>query len=184
MRISAESKAIIAIMAAALSLGGCEKKEAPASGTAQSSTSLSEDAQARIQRVLAAYETIRDQLARDDVAATTGSAGALAQAAKDAVSAAPASLRSQLGKLAEASSQLQQMPKTDASAVRRTFGQVSEALITLISGEPSLRKGQHVFECPMAQGYKKWVQPTERIANPYMGTQMLECGSPSKWEGT
>jgi threonine/homoserine/homoserine lactone efflux protein len=35
----------------------------------------------------------------------------------------------------------------------------------------------HVFECPMAKGYKRWVQPTDELENPYMGQEMLTCGS-------
>lgn len=29
----------------------------------------------------------------------------------------------------------------------------------------------------MAQGYKKWVQVDEGVANPYMGSDMRRCGT-------
>jgi hypothetical protein len=29
----------------------------------------------------------------------------------------------------------------------------------------------------MAKGYKRWAQPEAKLANPYMGAKMLECGT-------
>mgnify|MGYP000176567725 CR=1 FL=1 len=57
-----------------------------------------------------------------------------------------------------------------------------EALIDALAKDPELRKTLHVFECPMAQGYGKWVQRGEKLENPYMGKSMPNCGSASKWE--
>ena len=54
---------------------------------------------------------------------------------------------------------------------------MSRALIAVLSAEPSLQQGRHVYECPMAKGYKKWVQVSEGVSNPYMGTDMLQCGT-------
>jgi len=163
----------------------CEKKAAPReSGSPQSETgtTLSQPARQTLSQVLASYEQLRADLARDETAATTGSAQAVVRAAKDAHSSAPEKLRPQLQKLAEVAQRLSQLPKQDASEVRRSFGQVSEAVVALLVAEPSLRAGRYLFECPMAQGYKKWVQSNAQISNPYMGTKMLECGTPSKWD--
>ncbi len=44
-------------------------------------------------------------------------------------------------------------------------------------GDPSLRSGRFLFLCPMASGYKKWVQTTPTLNNPYWGKRMLTCGS-------
>jgi hypothetical protein len=33
----------------------------------------------------------------------------------------------------------------------------------------------------MAKGYKKWVQVSEAVSNPYMGSEMLECGTEAEF---
>ena len=38
-----------------------------------------------------------------------------------------------------------------------------------------------MFACPMVQIYQKWVQREEKMATPYMGKKMLECGSANEW---
>jgi len=54
-------------------------------------------------------------------------------------------------------------------------------MVALMVAEPSLSRGRHVFECPMANGYRKWIQPGANISNPYMGTRMPTCGSATDW---
>ena len=44
----------------------------------------------------------------------------------------------------------------------------------MVAGQP----GYHVFYCPMAK--KDWVQQTTKVANPYMGKDMLTCGVEKK----
>jgi len=175
-----KSALILSVVVVVGALGACDKKSEQAETTQGATTS---GATQQLEPVLASYETIRAQLARDEIEAAVTSAGTLEKAATDAAGAAPDRLRSSLGSLASAAGQLKQAPKNDATSVRRTFGDVSKAVVELLTAEPSLRKGQHLFECPMAQGYKKWVQPSEKLANPYMGKEMLECGEASKWEG-
>ena len=77
---------------------------------------------------------------------------------------------------------LKAMSKSEANAVRKAFGEVSRPLVALLSASPQLRAGRHVFTCPMAQGYKKWIQTSDQISNPYMGTSMPMCGSGSDWK--
>jgi hypothetical protein len=90
--------------------------------------------------------------------------------------------QAQLQQLAASAQKLRDMPKTDANEVRKAFGDVSSAIVALVATDASLQAGRHIFECPMAQGYKKWVQTSEPVANPYMGSAMLECGSKSSWQ--
>jgi Cu(I)/Ag(I) efflux system membrane fusion protein len=133
------------------------------------------------QQVLDAYERVRSELAADKVEATTESSAALQRAATAAASSGGAS-QQQLQQVAASAQKLQEMPKTDANEVRKVFGDVSAAVVGLAAVEPSLQSGKNVFECPMAQGYKKWIQPGESVSNPYMGKAMLECGSKSSWQ--
>jgi hypothetical protein len=183
---------VCSFVAAGLVLGACTKdreasKEEPrpsAPATAPSAapeTLVTEDRQS-IGRGLDAYEQIRAQFARDEVTAVTASAGALEQAAGEAAAKAPERLRARLQEIASSARNLKDMSKEDANAVRSAFGDVSRLVVALLEAEPALRQGRHIFECPMAQGYKKWVQTSAELSNPYMGTSMLSCGSASDWK--
>jgi len=70
---------------------------------------------------------------------------------------------------------MESVEASDLAALRRSFGELSRPLVALL-GELSELTGYFVFECPMAAGYKRWIQPTDAIQNPYMGSRMLRCG--------
>jgi Cu(I)/Ag(I) efflux system membrane fusion protein len=126
--------------------------------------------------VVSAYDTVRGSLAQDrsDVSAQ---ALTLADAAQAAAASAPDRLRRPLEDLAGASRRLAGLEGNDLAGARSAFGDASRALISVLSAEPSLQQGRHVYECPMARGYKKWVQVAEEASNPYMGREMLQCGT-------
>jgi hypothetical protein len=130
---------------------------------------------------LAEYESIRAALAKDSVAGIAASAQKVADAATKAGQHAEAKQRPHLEGVATAAKALEEKAKGDIAEVRKQFGQLSQHLVGLISADPSLGKGLHVFECPMAEGYKKWIQPSAKIENPYMGKKMPQCGSESQW---
>lgn len=181
------SVARAALLASACAVGlsiGC-KKEAPESHEAAklevSVPSGLAAAQAELTATVRSYEGARAALAADRIADVSAPATELTTVAT-AAALKLTGLREPLTDLAEASSKLEKMPKQDAEAVREAFGEVSRAYVSLLAKEPALQSGLHVFECPMAQGYKQWVQPGEKMENPYMGTRMLECGVPGKWE--
>ena len=128
---------------------------------------------------LASYERLRASLAKDELSAVSKDAAALERAAKDASAKASGEVKQQWGRVAEAAKQLSDLSKEDADAVRKAFGDVSEHMLAVLKADGALAEGLHVFECPMAKGYKKWVQPGAEISNPYMGTRMPKCGSES-----
>ncbi len=186
--------AVLSFAATGVMLGACKKSDegsneepspsAPAAAPTPSAAApetLSAEGIESITHALDAYEQIRAQLAADDVAGVTSSAETLANAAGEAASKVPEKLRTHLQEVASSARGLKDMSKEDANAVRRTFGDVSRSVIVLLAAEPALQEGRHVFKCPMAQGYKKWVQPTAELSNPYMGTRMPSCGSASDW---
>ena len=158
---------ILASLAAALaSVPACDKKtDAPA---AEASKAAPEAASA--QATLTAYESIRKLLVRDQTVGLSEAAAELertARAAKlDAIATAAAALKAKSGDIEEA---------------RQAFGEVSREVVALLVREPKLQEGRRVFECPMAKGYNKWVQPGDEIENPYMGARMLACGGKSDW---
>lgn len=66
-------------------------------------------------------------------------------------------------------------------AMRLTYGDLSKPLVAIASAVPALRDGRHVFMCPMAKGYQKWLQAEPSLRNPYFGAKMLTCGEESTW---
>jgi membrane fusion protein, copper/silver efflux system len=118
-----------------------------------------------------AYETIRAGLAAD---ASTGlapyaqrvSALSKGQAAVEAASLAL----------------VVELQSADIEKQRVAFGELSKAFVGWMMADVSRQTGKFLFECPMAKGYQKWVQSSEKLQNPYMGKKMLECGSRlDKW---
>ena len=68
---------------------------------------------------------------------------------------------------------------SDLAAARSSFGELSRIFLLLASSDPRIVEGWHVFECPMTDTYKKWLQPSPQLENPYMGRAMPSCGSPT-----
>jgi membrane fusion protein, copper/silver efflux system len=121
---------------------------------------------------LAAYEHARALLAADKLEGLADAAREIETGAKKGDGHHYSEIASSAAKLATA---------TDIESARASFADVSKHLIALLAADPSLARGQHVFECPMVKGYNKWVQPTEDLQNPYMGKRMLACGGESTW---
>lgn len=113
------------------------------------------------------YEACRKLLAEDSTKGIKEHALKIAQASQE--------------KLAEAANELASLKGDDIAEARLLFGEMSKQLIELLSKESSFANDLHVFECPMAKGYKKWVQPNDELENPYMGSSMLHCGSKSTY---
>lgn len=169
----------VMFVALALALVGCSKTPAATEGPR---TELTTESRAQIDRVLGAYEAIRAKLASDQTAAIATDAQRLAQTARDAAGSAPPSLRPLLESLSTAAASLQGTTPDDADAVRKAFGVVSQATIALLGADSSLTEGRYIYDCPMTEGYGKWLQTTETVSNPYMGSRMLECGAEVAWD--
>lgn len=136
---------------------------------------LTEDGRTKVRAVLGEYEQIRAKLVADD-GDVAQRAQRLARAARAAHDAAPASLRPHLTGIAAHARELAAAPASDLARLRREFGDVSRHVVALLRAEPALAQGLFVFECPMAEGYRKWVQRSAEISNPYMGRRMPRCG--------
>jgi membrane fusion protein, copper/silver efflux system len=140
----------------------------------------SDPALSLLDRVLGAYDTVRAQLAADSTDAIDSAGQRIALAAREA-KAARAESAARLETLAAQADSLAKVNPKDIAAVRAQFGELSREVVTLLAETPALQKGRHVFECPMAVGYQKWVQPSAEIQNPYMGKSMLACGASTTW---
>ena len=149
-------------------------------GCTTMSGSESSESHATAADALAYYEQIRAALARDDGTQVPANALLLADAAEQAA-AGSSDTRAELEELATAAQKLGALPSSDMRALRRGFGEVSRTAVTLIVADEALADGRYIFRCPMAMGYKKWVQTSDELENPYMGSRMLHCGSKTRW---
>ncbi len=130
---------------------------------------------AGVDGVLTSYEQIRVALAQDDASSVAAAARRLQRQASSLANAGgPVGTR--MGEAARAAHHLAQADASDLSAVRQAFGALSRPLVSLLDEVPQLRTRRHVFECPMAGGYGRWIQPTSDLSNPYMGQRMATCG--------
>lgn len=169
-----------ALLAAGLSAcGNTKSDESAPSSTPQ--MELSQATRAAISEALGAYEAVRAKLAADDTSGLAVAADQIASAATKALGTAPGRLQPLLQSMAEQAKKLA-ATTTDMEQTRVAFGEVSRAVVGLLVAEQALQRGRFVFHCPMAKGYKKWVQIDAKLANPFMGKKMLECGSKSTWE--
>lgn len=139
---------------------------------------FNDGAKQALEVAFAGYEQLRAALARDELRAVPEVAPALAATLEEALTrdpATPASLKQALEASIAAAKKLPL--EADLEAARRLFGEVSQGLVQAAMEDPRVAAGWSLFECPMADGYKRWLQPEAQMANPYMGRRMLKCGS-------
>ncbi|HIF91695.1 MAG: hypothetical protein ABGX04_11900 [Myxococcales bacterium] len=164
VRIPLRALAVVVVLA------GCSTMNM---GAGSHSPATSEDA-------LVYYEEIRAALARDDGSEVPANALLLAEAAEQAA-AGSSDTRAELQELGATAEKLGAIPNSDMRALRGAFGEVSRAVVSLIVADESLANDRYIFRCPMARGYKKWVQTSAELENPYMGSRMLRCGVKTRW---
>jgi hypothetical protein len=163
---------------------GCQNKDAPPSLESISPPpSVSVDSTDPTLMIAQRYEALRDAFAQDHLDQIKALTDAMLRSLStqladsnggDGLTALQGALTSLLV--------TSKKSKPTADALRIGFGEVSQALISMASKTPSLREGRHVFKCPMAQKYSKWVQTSKEMANPYMGKKMLKCGYETDWK--
>lgn len=121
--------------------------------------------------VLVAYEQLRTLLAADSVEGI-GPIGTrlltAAQIVAEKKGAGGAEVVAAVGPLS--------VVGVDLVKARQAFGEISRGVVALIAADKTLQAGRFLFSCPMARGYQRWVQTAPKMANPYMGSRMLECG--------
>lgn len=131
-------------------------------------------------KALVQYDVAASALVSDDLAGLKAPAGELERLLGEAQAAASAAISPQLKDAAAAAKGIG--AAADLEKARHGFGELSRALIQIVGRSSSLAKGRFVFRCPMAKGYKKWMQSSADLRNPYMGQAMPGCGSTSDWK--
>ena len=183
---------LLAVLGATLALAGCSKDDKEAIG--QPAASASEDQAAKVDPaptvkavpaaaehfaavMMSSYEKCRSLLASDTTEGIDDCTAGMIEAAKGAHTKAPEAAHEPIGAVVKAAEALAAAPADDIEAVRLGFGELSKDLIAMLDSAPEVAATYHVFECPMAKGYQRWAQPDAELANPYMGSSMLTCGS-------
>lgn len=150
--------------------------------TTETASAGSEVQSASIAQVLGTYEQLRRALADDAFDAVVGLSKRLSSEAKSAATEVSDDQKGLLVGLSQSANAVAGSEMADRDAVRKNFGEVSRHVVQLVSQSPELQKGRHLFECPMAQGYQRWVQLDPAMMNPYMGKKMLQCGTTVSWD--
>lgn len=136
---------------------------------------------ATIQDALSGYHDVATALTKDNFTDAALKAAKLATVAEDLAKAG--------GTLAGCYTNLAKGAKAVAAAKkeadsRAAMSLLSEPAVWLVKNTPSLQSKWQLFKCSMVQGgaFAYWIQPVgETIANPYFGTEMLECGVKKAW---
>ncbi|MFU8802970.1 MAG: efflux RND transporter periplasmic adaptor subunit [Bradymonadaceae bacterium] len=144
----------------------------------------SEEVLSRASEAVSAYDKLRARLADDTTEGVGEHAATLEEAALAAREDATDEFAPRLEELAAKAEHFKHLADdADIDAVRLEFGELSRAMVAVLAGLPALNDELYIYECPMTEGYRKWIQVEEEMANPYMGKAMLQCGSPSDWMG-
>ncbi len=145
----------------------------------------SEAALESLHTALEIYEALRAELAADRLQGVFVDSTRLAGALRMTMLGGgdlPGPIPETLKQTSLAAESLSEAEDLDTARIR--FGDVSRLLLLVGSADPRLTEDRYVFACPMAQGFHKWIQVTETMANPYMGPSMLVCGAASDWPET
>ena len=188
-------KTLLALLGAGLSFSACSKDEKKVPSIVEAAASpvkdtavASENAPARAmddaevvghfaKEMMDAYETCRNLLAVDKTEGIADCAKGIMDASKMSHADAPEAAHEHINAVMKAAKALAAAPTEDIEKLRLSFGELSKSIVAMLGAAPAAAKGYHVFECPMAKGYKRWAQPTVEMGNPYMGTKMSTCGA-------
>lgn len=129
--------------------------------------------QAQVDRLLAAYLSLADMLAKDQHEGTQQKVDELHKAAHALDEVEHDQMEELTGRIAEAA----HGKAGDLKAARATFKAISIPVVELARIAPPTKVvGTQVHEayCPMVKA--SWLQIAHKVANPYYGSEMPRCG--------
>ncbi|MGK2859010.1 MAG: efflux RND transporter periplasmic adaptor subunit [Thermoanaerobaculia bacterium] len=186
---------VIAVLVALLALGwilaepimkwfhighGAESAATGEGGSKGTPMVLDDATREGVASMLAEYEVVRGILANDTTAGVADAGEALKKATEETLEAAPPALIDALGRIAGHAGEIAKAG--DLVAARRAFGELGRDLVPLVAMDQSLAQSLYLFECPMEQGFNRWIQKAPSMENPYKGQSMLTCGSKIDWK--
>lgn len=138
---------------------------------------VSEATQEQIDALSKAYLALTSMLTQDKVEGANDQLTAISKAGKTLSEAKEAQVKAVAEKIAKATPQ----KAGDIEAVRQSLKGLSDAVIELMHlAPPSKMVAATVYQayCPHAKA--SWLQLSDKIANPYYGSEMLGCGKVTK----
>jgi hypothetical protein len=142
--------------------------------------SVSARAAVSLDDALIGYRDVATALAKDDYADTAAKATKLLTVAEE-LGQTDGPLAAHYFKLASGAKAM--AASTKEIELRKTMSILSEGAVWLVKNSPALQSKWQLYKCPMVTGrFQFWMQPMGDImANPYMGTAMLQCGVRRAW---
>jgi hypothetical protein len=120
-----------------------------------------------VKGVLDHYLAIQTALSKDSIKELDVHATAIAKAVKeDDMKMLPANVSKQAETLAKSK---------DLKSARAAFKPLSASLIKYLADHKAKGGSYHEAYCPMVKA--SWLQSGKEIKNPYMGSEMLDCGT-------
>jgi hypothetical protein len=188
------NRTLLAVLGVTLALGGCSKEDKSAQDkqAANGQVPAKVDPEPRGKAdppagaehfasvIMISYEKCRSLLASDTTEGIDSCTAGIIAAAGGAHARAPEAAHEPIAAVEKAAEALAAAPADDIEAVRKSFGELSKSVMAMLQAAPEVAAHYHIFECPMAKGYGRWAQPDSELANPYMGSSMLTCGSEIK----
>lgn len=143
------------------------------------SVGLTAQAAASLDDVLLGYRDVATALAKDDYADAAAKAAKLAPLA-DELSGAGGALAAHYKNVSVGAKAM--AGSTKEMELRSKMSVLSEGAVYLVKESPALQAKWQLYRCPMVSTFKFWIQPVgDKMANPYMGTEMLQCGTRRAW---
>ncbi|MFP3941181.1 MAG: efflux RND transporter periplasmic adaptor subunit, partial [Thermoanaerobaculia bacterium] len=135
-----------------------------------------------LEGVLADYEELRALLAADRLESLDAGGRELAGRLRAAADTAESESGAAANLLDEAARTAESLAGAgDLETAREAFAELGRALIPVVGADDRLTAGWTVFQCPMVDGFARWMQPGEDPENPFMGPAMPACASPAEW---
>ncbi len=177
LRASIARSALLLAAAVCVPYSAAAKEASPLSGSELPAPVLES-----LEVALASYEEIRAALAADSLEGVADSAAGLAGALRPALTSR-GELDEEVPSLVEEAAFMAESVATaeDLASARASFAELSRRFLQLAQYDARVTEGLNVFSCPMVDTFDKWIQPGEQIENPYMGSEMLTCGSSTDW---
>lgn len=153
------------------------ERKGPLAVTSQEVRPIGDQAGQTLEQLFAAYFQIQKALAADQKPPAEA-ARTLHQAATQ-LSAGSMLPETSVNPVREIVAHSEHLHHLELAEARRTFRSVSQAVVTLSTlarGKDAQTEFTHFF-CPMVPGGGgDWIQPDDRLLNPYFGRGMLHCG--------
>ena len=134
-------------------------------------------AQGQVDSIVKSYLVVQKALAADKTEGVSDELAKIHTAAAALAESSDGKLKEQAKALAGHSD----VKVKDLKGVRASFKPLSTDVIALVQIIPqSAEVAPELYDvnCPMVKA--NWLQPSKDVANPYMGSQMLDCGKVEK----